>query len=80
MSLFQLTMADVVQMMDGHAPPTDPEDRDAYWIVFERRLLKTFSYDEVKQFYLLAGAAPDEYLDWQRNWQQERRRAERRPV
>lgn len=73
MSDFRVTMADVVEMMDGHEQPPEGPQRDAYWQLWLKRAEATFTDDQMGELFLLAGTGPDELFDWQQSYDRRRR-------
>ena len=75
---FAMNLADVAQMMDGHYPPDDPAQNNAYWTVFTKRAEKQLTEKQWADCLLLAGGLPDEYATWER--QRQRDQLQRRSV
>ena len=45
---------DLIEMMGGNWPPEDPEQREAYWQVFNQRLVEVYGDDALSEWTLLA--------------------------
>lgn len=64
MTIFKITHEQMVEMMNGHEPPTNQDQADGYFKVFKTRVLEKYGQEQVTALYLLGGIAPDCFHEW----------------